>query len=407
MNNAEGSTRTDKGDRQTNINYGKAIAEKLVKAIEVDERITSSRSLSSRAIRDHLPEICQTVVEAVFLDNKEIEANLSLSIYGCGNRGVEHGYVRSAQEFSPEELVREFFLLKQILINELKSKLLANPETVVDKMSQIDLIINRIMENSFQSYARVRKSQLEDLRQQVFLTKQELTRLVADRQESLSYLIHEIKNPLTSIIGYSDLFLRQQQNESSSITDLKHIKQVLHQSRKILRLVNDTSEIFAHNQNNFPLKIQEINVCYLLEDIVLGVKSSVDAKGLKLIHSCTPKQSIVNCDSLRLQQIITNLLINAIRYTEKGKIELTCRILNSEMLEIRVIDTGIGISPTEQKHIFEPYFRGTNSWKNSSDGLGLGLAIVARLVIAMQGNIEINSQANVGSEFIVTIPILT
>lgn len=405
MNNGKGSTETAKGDRQTNIHYSSAIADKLANAIEADDKITSCCSLSSRALRDHLPEICQAVVEAVISDTTETNPSLSLSAFEHGKEGIEHGYVRSAQNFRPEELVREFFLLKQILVSELKPKLLADPETVVDKMTQIDSIINRIMENSFQSYARVRKRQLEELHQQVFLTKQELTRLVADRQESLSYLIHEIKSPLTSIIGYSDLFLRQQQNESDSITNLGHIKQVLLQGRRILRLVNDTSEISAHDRDNFPLKAQEINVCHLLEDIILGVKSSIEAKGLKPIVSCTPKKLIINSDSLRLQQIITNLLINAICYTQKGQIELTCRLVDSETLEIKVADTGIGISPSEQKHIFEPYFRGAKSRHNSADGVGLGLAIVARLVTAMKGNIKLNSELNIGSEFIVIIPL--
>lgn len=405
MNNGKSSTKTVKDDRQTNIDYSSAIAEKLAKAIEADDRITSCCSLSSRALRDHLPEICQTVVEAVTSDTTETETSLSLSASEHGKGGIEHGYVRSIQEFRPEELVREFFLLKQVLVSELKPKLLADPETVINKMTQIDSIINRIMENSFQGYARVRKRQLEDLRQQVFLTKQELTRLVADHQESLSYLIHEIKSPLTSIIGYSDLFLRQQQNESSPTTDLGHIKQVLEQGRKVLRLVNDTSEIFAHDRDNFPLKAREINVCHLLEDIILGVKSSIEAKGLTLIASCTPESLIINSDSLRLQQIITNLLINAIRYTQKGQIELTCQVMDLETLEIKVADTGIGISASEQKHIFEPYFRGAKSRHNSTDGVGLGLAIVARLVTAMKGNIELNSELNIGSEFIVTIPL--
>ena len=75
-------------------------------------------------------------------------------------------------------------MLKQVIIRELKPQLSADPETTIEKISAIDLVINRLMENSFQSYVDVRQRQLEDLRQQIFLTKQELTRLVAGHQES-------------------------------------------------------------------------------------------------------------------------------------------------------------------------------------------------------------------------------
>ena len=134
------------------------------------------------------------------------------------------------------------------------------------------------------------------------------------------------------------------------------------------------------------------------------LKPSVEAKQLHLVTSCAPEQLVVNSDSLRLQQIITNLLINAIRYTKVGKIELSCRIIDVVFLEIRVADTGIGISQQEQQRIFEPYFRGQQSEDNAPDGVGLGLAIVAQLVNTLQGKIELNSELDRGSVFIVTIP---
>lgn len=393
-------------ETEISVKQSLAIANKVVEAIEADERITSSCSLSSRALRDHLPEICQVIIKAIApAALVEVEQNnLSLFTLDLGSKGNKHGYVRSVQEFNPEELVREFFLLKQVIIRELKPQLSADPETTIEKISAIDLVINRLMENSFQSYVDVRQRQLEDLRQQIFLTKQELTRLVAGHQESLSYLVHEIKNPLTSIIGYSDLFLRQQQ-QSDPISNLEHIQQVLQQGRKVLRLINDTNEISFYQRGNFPIRKQPVDVCALLENITLGLKSSIEAKQLKLVTSCNPHKLKIFSDSLRIQQIITNLLINAIRYTHQGKITLSCQAIDSHLLEIKIADTGIGISDAEQEHIFKPYFRGQNSSENAADGVGFGLAIVDRLVTTLGGSIELNSELNVGSVFIVTIPL--
>ena len=402
MNIDENAAQTIKQDREKN--YSLAIADKLIKAIEEDDLIASSCSLSSRALRDNLLEICQTVVETVISPNSDIERDSLLPKLDRIGQGTKHGYVRSTQDFKIEELVREFSLLKQVAIQELKPLLLSySPEEVIEKLTLIDLAIDRIVENSFQSYATVRKRQLDDLRQQVFLTKQELTRLIAAHQESLSYLVHEIKNPLTSIIGYSDLFIRQQQNDS--IGDLRHIQQVLQQGRKVLRLVNDTSEISAFKQGSFQIRPKEVDIGALLENITLCLKPSIEAKQLELVTSCLPEQLIINSDSLRLQQIITNLLINAIRYTQIGKIELSCCLVEIDRLEIRVADTGIGISKSEQERIFEPYFRGQQSDHNAPEGIGLGLAIVAQLVASLNGKIQLNSELGIGSVFIVTIPL--
>ena len=385
-------------------NYSLAIANKLIKAIEEDDLIASSCSLSSRALRDNLPEICQTIVETVIYTS-DINSNNPLPEIDRVGQGTQHGYVRSTQNFTIEELVREFSLLKRVAIEELKPLLLDySSEVIIEKLSSVDRTIDRIVENSFQSYATVRKRQLDDLRQQVFLTKQELTRLIAAHQESLSYLVHEIKNPLTSIIGYSDLFIRQQQ-QNDSIDNLSHIQQVLQQGRKVLRLVNDTSEISAFKEGNFQVKAREVDICALLENITLCLKPSAEAKQLELVTSCQPERLIIYSDSLRLQQIITNLLINAVRYTQVGKIELSCRLIDIQQLEIRVADTGIGISKSEQERIFEPYFRTQQSQQDVPEGIGLGLAIVAQLVASLNGKIELNSEFGRGSIFTITIPL--
>lgn len=382
---------------------GKAVAEKLVETIDRDRKIASSSYLGFSAIRDSLPVICQIVIEAIAYDD------ITLITVWQQEIGYKHGCTRSEQEFNPEEIVREFFLLKQIILAEFRPQLLGySSERILQKLASVDEAIDLLMENSFQSYTKLRRNRLEKLRQQIFLTNQELTRLVKDCQNNISYLTHEIKNPLTSIIGYSDLFLRQQQllsaKNNSSLSNLSHIEQVLKQGRKILRLVNDTLEISSYQQGNLKLRVQKVNLCSLIEDIVLGLKSSVDAKQLELFTECIPDPLEIETDSLRIQQIITNLLVNAIRYTPSGKIELICHKINN-ILEIKITDTGVGISESEQKRIFEPYFRSAKSQKNVPEGIGLGLAIVYQLVTMLEGKIALVSEVDVGSTFTVKIPL--
>lgn len=383
---------------------GKAIAEKLIARIEKDRKIVSSDYLGFSAIEDSLPAICQILLEAIACEDLNLVTNYQKKI------GIQHGFTRSEQEFDPEEIVREFYLLKQTILAEFRPQLLNQAsEKMLQKLATIDRAIELLMENSFQSYIKLRRYQLKKLRQEIFLTNQELSRLLKDRQNNMTYLTHEIKNSLTSIIGYSDLFLRQQQldraEKNGGNVNLSHIEQILQQGRNVLRLVNDTIEMDSSGQGNLKLQIQQVNLCSLIEDIVFGLKPSIDDKQIDLIVECFPKPLVVETDCLRLQQIITNLLINAIRYTPSGKISLVCQIVDSSILEIRVNDTGVGISEAEQKHIFEPYFRSERSQKKVPEGIGLGLAIVARLVTLLNGKISLVSEVNVGSTFIITIPL--
>ena len=377
----------------------------MIRAIELDEKITSSDALSYDALKNSLPAICNTIVEIIF------SHNLSSLAISTSDRGSQHGSIRSAQNFEPEEIAREFFLLKQIVLTELKPQLLqGSAARAIEQINLVDLAIGKVTENCFGSYAKRRKQQIESLHQQILLTNQEISRIIADHQDIYDYLLHEIKNPLTSIIGYSDLYLRQQREHDINSANLEHIKQVLHQGRNILRLINDTVELSSYQQGNFKLRSQEVDVCVLLEDVVLSLKQSLEAKQLNLVTSCNPQQLIINSDALRLQQIITNLLSNSIRYTVKGSISLGCCLLEIDgvnYLEIKIVDTGVGISPLDCDRIFEPYFRSDSSQECVPEGIGLGLAIVSQLVNLLGGEIKLDSQLNVGSTFIVKIPTVS
>ena len=108
---------------------------------------------------------------------------------------------------------------------------------------------------------------------------------------------------------------------------------------------------------------------------------------------------------MRLQQIITNLLTNAIRYTPAGQIELICSKTKLNQLEIKVVDTGVGISERDQESVFDAYFRSLKSQQTVPEGIGLGLVIVSQLVTMLGGEIELVSKVDVGSTFTVTIPL--
>jgi signal transduction histidine kinase len=172
-------------------------------------------------------------------------------------------------------------------------------------------------------------------------------------------------------------------------------------------MINDTLELSRANAGKIKLNLQRTNVQSVINTVVEMMQPIADAKGLKLAvttSDCAPTQVIA--DGQRLQQILINLLSNAIRYTESGSIELSCRRDGEANWAIAITDTGIGIAPEDTKRIFDPFFQAGEVGKQLFPGesTGLGLAIVSRLVTLLQGKIELVSEIGVGSTFTVILP---
>jgi signal transduction histidine kinase len=187
---------------------------------------------------------------------------------------------------------------------------------------------------------------------------------------------------------------------------LEHIERVLRNGRQLLRLINDSLEVSRYEAGKMKLQAVPTNVRSLIKNVIEVLEPLARAKELKMLVDVGSAPEQVLTDSLRLQQIVTNLASNAIRYTDSGSVEVTCQMLANQQWAIAISDTGLGISPEDQAHIFDPYVQASSSTKPQlPDSTGLGLAIVSRLVKLLQGRIELISQLGVGSTFTVVFPL--
>jgi hypothetical protein len=171
-------------------------------------------------------------------------------------------------------------------------------------------------------------------------------------------------------------------------------------------VINDALEISRYDAGQMKLHPEPTKVHELIRNVYEMLQPLADNKNLQIVIDCNQVPEQVVTDPLRLQQIVINLVSNAIRYTESGTVKIKCETLGIDKWTIVVYDTGIGIEPEDQAQIFEPYFRiasGTKSFL--PDSTGLGLAIVSRLVRLLQGEISLASQMGVGSTFTVTLPL--
>lgn len=408
------------------MDYNQLLVEKIdtivknwVEAVCLDRQISSADDLPRSAIRDHLPDVLMAMATV-------LSKSQGSDIQSIIQNSLEHGVLRATQGFAPTEIAREYRLLRQVIFSTLEASLLKG--TVRDVMrvySVIDATIDEAISQCFKSYVEERLWELQQLQNQAELTNQELTRLLRANQENLSQLAHELKNPLNSIIGYSELILRSSRKNpevQDTFPHLQHIERVLRNGRQLLRLINDTLEISRYEAGKMTLNPVPTDVYALIGDVIEMLQPLASEKELQMVvdwdSDCTDSSATLQdglrptralekvlTDPLRLQQIVTNLLSNAIRYTELGTIKLKCKMLSDKEWSIAVSDTGVGIAPEDQSRIFDPFVRASNNNNYVPDSTGLGLAIVSQLVKLMQGKIELLSQVGVGSTFTVILPL--
>ncbi|MBE9045080.1 sensor histidine kinase [Pleurocapsales cyanobacterium LEGE 10410] len=380
----------------------KTIAQSWIEAIREDVDIESSKQLEYESVRNSIPLVIEALATLLSQSINNQQQKLE-------NYSFEHGVVRAEQDYDVAEMVREYGLLRKVIFTVLKSDLIASsPDEILQSIELIDSVIDRVISLSLESYLATRLEELERVRGQLLLTNQELTRLVESQREDVSYLAHELKSPLNSIMGFSNLLLQQQQKltrDSETSLSLQCTEKVITNSKQLLRLINDVLEISRYEAGKMPLNLEPTDVRSLITLVVEALEPSAEQKNLELIVDCDRAPEQVLSDPLKLRQIITNLTSNAIRYTESGLVKITCLMTDDRQWYIAFSDTGIGIAPELKAQIFKPYYRAGAVDDYSPDSTGLGLAIVERLVKLLQGEISLVSEPAEGSIFTVTFPL--
>lgn len=380
------------------------ITDQWVEAVLHDQRIKSADQLSPTAIRDHIPHILAALA-TVLAESQENDVATIIKA------SLQHGALRAGQGFDPTEIAHEYHLLRSQIIAELYTELLqCSAAEVLRAISLINAVVDGAIAQCFKSYVGERLQELDKLQSQLILTNQELNRLAQSSQENLSVLAHELKTPLTSIIGYSELFLRQQRQPEISTTtgSLDHIERVVRNGRQLLRLINDALELSRCESDQITLRLEQIQIRTIVQTVVEVVQPLINASKVQLVLDNDHAPEQVQTDALRLQQILINLVSNAIRYTEEGTVTIQCRLLSDDWWSIAVSDTGMGIAVTDQTRIFEPFFQvlPSNKQDQFAGSTGLGLAIVDRIVKRLHGEISLTSEVGVGSTFTVVLPLV-
>jgi PAS domain S-box-containing protein len=225
------------------------------------------------------------------------------------------------------------------------------------------------------------------------------------KTEFISVVSHELRTPLTSIKGYTDLLLTGQTGEINDLQkEFLGIVQV--SASRLGNLINDILDISRIESGRLELKMEPVDYGRIVTDVLRLMKPAADEKDISIDASFPENIPLVKGDADKITQILTNLLSNGIKYTPVGGwVKVYLDVTPGECITTCVQDSGIGISPADQKRLFQKFFRADNSLTREAGGTGLGLAIVKTMIELLGGTIWLESVQGKGSKFFYTLQL--
>ena len=233
----------------------------------------------------------------------------------------------------------------------------------------------------------------------------ELEQVSLAKTQILSTASHELKTPLTSIVGYVNRLLMQQETVGAlNERQARYLETVQRNSLRLKVLIDDLLDISRIESGSLDLTLTELEVQGEIQEVIRSIQDQIDQKEMCVILDVPPELSSVRADRLRFSQVMTNLLGNACKYSPVGATTTIKAIEVGGYIQFDVSDTGIGMSKADLSRLFTKFFRAVTSSTREVSGTGLGLFITRHLVEAQEGKIWVESEEGKGSTFSFTLP---
>ncbi|MGA8156605.1 MAG: ATP-binding protein [Rhodoplanes sp.] len=223
------------------------------------------------------------------------------------------------------------------------------------------------------------------------------------KSQFFANMSHELRTPLNAVLGYAELLVDGLYGEMPPKAG-EVLERVQANGRHLLKLINDVLDISKIEAGQLTLTMSDYSMRSIVESVVASTESLAKAKGLALTTEIADDLPIGRGDERRLTQVFLNIVGNAIKFTERGSVDIRARTVNGAF-DIAVRDTGPGIAPDDQSRIFDEFQQVDASNTRQKGGTGLGLAIARRFTEMHGGTISLSSELGVGSEFRVILPV--
>ncbi|GIJ46566.1 hypothetical protein Val02_34520 [Virgisporangium aliadipatigenens] len=223
------------------------------------------------------------------------------------------------------------------------------------------------------------------------------------KSEFLALLGHEIRTPVSAVVGLVDLM-----RALALPQDVREVVDGVHRSTQSLKvLIDDLLDLARLETDRLELTSQPLSLRELLESVAEPLQEEARRKGILLLAGTAPAlPPVVLGDPARLRQVLTNLVGNAVKFTDAGEVVVSAEPLPDGQIRLMVTDTGRGLDTADRERLFAPFVQADSSAARRHEGAGLGLAVAARLVSRMGGSVEVDSEVGAGTQFRVTVPLV-
>ncbi len=247
-----------------------------------------------------------------------------------------------------------------------------------------------------------RLGELQHLYADLAVAHQELLSLDEAKTNFLANVSHELRTPLTSIRAFSEMLLSYEDDE-----EVQHefIQIISSESERLTRLVNDVLDVTRIEAGQMDWSIDTIELSELLEQCARTFAPLLEQSNVQFLKDIPHDMPVIRADRDRLQQVVQNLLNNAMKFTTHGTIALRARVLQNEVC-IAVADTGVGIAAEDQERVFEKFQQVGDTLTGKPKGTGLGLTICRDIIAHHGGRLTLSSQPGRGSTFSIWLPVL-
>ncbi|MBT8046673.1 MAG: HAMP domain-containing protein, partial [Pontiella sp.] len=244
-----------------------------------------------------------------------------------------------------------------------------------------------------------RKEERRQLDAQILTAKEDAEKSNRSKSEFLANMSHEIRTPMNGVLGMAQLM----KDTELSSEQREYIETISASADNLLKIINNILDLSRIEMGKFNLNIDTVNIPLVLNELHTFFTPAVKEKGLELKVGCPDDLPLVRTDEGSLRQVLINLMANAVKFTQKGHVEVEVKCLektgNECALEFCISDTGIGISKEAQEIIFHEFTQADGSHTREFGGTGLGLAISKKMVEQLGGRLSVSSESGKGSAF--------
>ncbi|HSG62091.1 MAG TPA: ATP-binding protein [Pseudomonadales bacterium] len=263
-------------------------------------------------------------------------------------------------------------------------------------------VLNDYKELSEQLERRIleRTQELNAMNKELEFSKEKAEEMVQIRSDFIANVSHEIRTPINAVLGMTYLMRHTELSEQQA----EYLESINLSSKKLLAIINDILDFSKIEAGKLTIETTKLDLFQVVTDCVSMLQAQAHSKNIEIYtHFDSYVSRYYHGDPLRLGQVITNLLNNAVKFTEKGHVGITVEAINIQRLRIKIHDSGIGMNEEEQQRLFRAFSQADASTTRRFGGTGLGLVISKQIVEAMHGTISVHSEKGIGTTFTIEL----